>query len=79
MIDIWLVFNLFIPCFEILLHIYMNSLREAIGHLDKGEIGHLDKGKQQNSGQTYAVQDQSGNPEASINTVSFNYKLILIQ
>ena len=34
MIDIWLVFNLFIPCIEILLHIYMNTLREEIKNLE---------------------------------------------
>ena len=33
MIDIWLVFNLFIPCIEILLHIYMNTLREELKNL----------------------------------------------
>ena len=34
MIDIWLCVNLFIPCIEILLHVYMNTLREDLDNID---------------------------------------------
>ena len=30
MVDIWLIFNLFLPFLEVLLHTYMDSLRSAI-------------------------------------------------
>jgi hypothetical protein len=29
MVEIWLIFNLFVPFFEVLLHIYMDSLRSG--------------------------------------------------